>query len=113
MQGLNYFAAPGVINMSEVLAMEVVKIACEHFDVPVKHIMGRSRRQAYVNPRFTAIWILRHDKKMTLKSIGDLFGRDHSAVSNAIETTDKWIATEDWTRKHILPILIKLGVNGK
>jgi chromosomal replication initiation ATPase DnaA len=51
-----------------------------------KDIRGKCRQRELVKARWIAMYFIRHQTDFTLKTIGDMFGRDHTTVIHALET---------------------------
>lgn len=68
--------------------MEIVLKGSIH-NIP--EITSKSRVQDVVAIRMVAMWALRRNTPITLKSLGKLFNRDHTTVIHACQTVDRLI----------------------
>ncbi len=65
---------------------------CHKYNLSIDAIASKSRKKGTVLPRQIAMFMLRHQTKMTFKEIGDLFGsRDHSTAIYACNTVQDLI----------------------
>lgn len=89
---INYWAIPSVRKTKlnprqrEELANEFIECVCIYYNITNKDIRGKDRFRNIVMARHMAMYILREKVKLKLKVIGDLFGRDHTTVMNAIRS---------------------------
>lgn len=67
------------------IAMEIIGIVAAKLDVPVPDMLSQSRRREVMLPRCIAISHIRRNTTLSLKKIGNIFGRDHSTVIYSLE----------------------------
>ena len=60
----------------------------------VKLMKSDTRKNDPVKARQQAIYLLKKHTKMSLHSIGDIFGKDHATVIHSIKTVENFIETE-------------------
>lgn len=91
------YVIPGLTNMpswSEYTMSAAVEALSEHYNIPVKCIKGKSRKDnlVYVRHLF-CYWMYRNYNKYTsLKDIGVfLDGRDHTTIINSIAIFQGWL----------------------
>ncbi len=62
-----------------------VETVCNHFDIGIEVIMGRSKRQNLCVPRWL-VFYLAHEKGMSCSELGRLFDRNHSGILYAVQS---------------------------
>lgn len=68
--------------------------ACRMYGVPLRDLVGPSRRVKIVHIRHMAMWAARECTSASLPKIGRRFGgRDHTTVLHAVRKIDALIAT--------------------
>lgn len=70
---------------------EALRILEEESGFEVETILSRSRKTEVVSARYVGIYVLKKLTKLSLKSIGEVFGRDHSSIIHALENVNYWI----------------------
>lgn len=64
----------------------ILQAICQHFDVPIEALRGKARDRKTVIPRHYAMYLLRHEARLSLPEIGSLLGgRDHTTVMHGCE----------------------------
>lgn len=53
--------------------------------IPVKKLMGISRKQAYVLPRHICFFLLKSLFPISFQEIGDIFGKDHTTIMHGVK----------------------------
>ena len=67
-------------------AKNILFSICEYFKVDLEDVVGKSRLDEYITPRFWAIWFIRANTNLSLKQIGRMMGnRDHTSVIHALK----------------------------
>ena len=90
---------------------DVVKKVSEIRNVPMKLIVGPSRRKEIVKTRHIAIYLCRELTSNTLTSIGLFFGgRDHTTVMHACSQVEKVYKKKSAVTKFINQISRNLSV---
>lgn len=80
---------------------KIIEIVCDHFKLAVKEVQSRSRVREFVYARNIIFYLLRKHTKMSLKSSGELFGRDHTTVIHGIETLNNLMYTDTDVRSEV------------
>lgn len=62
----------------------VLNIVCHHFDKSFKTLNTHSRERIYVYPRQVIMYLLKEFSLPSFKSVGEVFGKDHTTVMHAI-----------------------------
>jgi hypothetical protein len=68
----------------EAIANEIIAKVCTYYNITNEEIRGKKRYRTLVMARHMSMYLIRTRVKLKLKSIGDLFGRDHSTVMHGI-----------------------------
>ena len=79
------YILPGTKNINY-QPEDVIKDVCSYFNIQVSDMISKSRKRRHAEPRHIAMWLIRSDFNLTLKHIGDMFGRDHATVIYAHKT---------------------------
>ncbi len=75
----------------------ILKLVCEHFNLPTNFVIGKSRKKPYVEARHIAMYLSREHTNQRLKAIGLFFGcRDHTTVIHAIHHIEAILFTKDY-----------------
>jgi len=89
---VNYWAMPSIrkqklsLKEKQTMANEIIAKVCIRYGVSNEGIRGKKRVGMLIMARHMSMYLIRTRAKLTLKSIGDLFGRDHTTVINAIKS---------------------------
>lgn len=65
----------------------ILAVVASLFNVPVKRLRQRNRRQEVTSARYVAAWLLRRRRWATTK-IGDLFRLDHSTIVSGLRRVE-------------------------
>ena len=65
---------------------KIINKVADFYGLTNKEIRGKCRKRPLVKARFIAMYFLRQKTDFTLKTIGDMFGRDHTSVIHALNT---------------------------
>lgn len=65
-------------------AHQLMAVTADAHDLPVVLLTGRSQHRPVVEARHEAMRLIRQQTSLSLIQIGDLFGRDHTTVLNAV-----------------------------
>ena len=88
--------------LNRVTVAQIQKLTAECFDVTVKDLKGRSKKEFYVLPRHVAMYLVRELLKPSLQAIGEGFGgRDHGTVMNALRHVNDILQTQPAVRARI------------
>jgi chromosomal replication initiator protein len=104
---MNYICVPGIkddyrAEIAPVVTPErIIEAVCEHFKLSLKGLQGRSRVREFVYARHIIFYLLRKHTKMSLKSAGELFGRDHTTVIHSVDTLNNLMYTEPDVRAEV------------
>lgn len=88
---MNYFAIPGIILEKPPVPIDsyIIELVCEYYKISDLNIKSKSKKRIFTIPRMIAMYFLSKKTKLSLTSIGKMFGgRDHSTVIYAIQTIE-------------------------
>jgi chromosomal replication initiator protein len=80
---------------------KIIETVCEHFKLTFKDLQSRSRVREFVYARHIIFYLIRKHTKMSLKSSGEMFGRDHTTVIHSVETLNNLMYTEYDVRSEV------------
>ncbi len=86
----------------------VINVVTAFFQTPLATLATQSRRKDVCVPRQLAMYLCRQYTDASLQEIGQIFGRNHSAVTNAVEKTEREILANAPLRYQIEAITEKL-----
>jgi chromosomal replication initiator protein len=91
-----------VSKQSKTVTIEgIKKLVCKYYNVTLKDLLSRSRKQAIVKPRQIAIYLSRRYTDQTLQVIGKSFNRYHATAMHAIDAVEKGIKQKTAIQKHV------------
>lgn len=85
----------GLINISKtrpkhLSAKQIIERTARHFQIPIEDIVGPKRDKDIVVPRQVAMYILRHELKLSFPKIAKELGRkDHTTAIHSVEKIDR------------------------
>lgn len=71
------------------------------FKVSLEELRSPSRKQSLVFPRHLAMYLTRKFTKLSLSEIGELYCRDHSTVTHAVQAITKQMASQTAVREQV------------
>ena len=77
-----------MIKYSETI---IDKIA-DYYKILPKDIKGKSRKRYFVKARFIAMYCIKNNTSLTLKTIGDMVGRDHTTIIHSLRTIENTLS---------------------
>ena len=86
---------PGLINQQEINSDRIIDIICKYYDTNIEQLKKRNRKREIVTVRRMCIYFLKKNTHSTLKSIGDIFGQDHTTVIHSLDTIQDFIDIKD------------------
>lgn len=98
---MNYQIIPGLPkkNPTHIPAAAIIQLVANYFKVDnfftPENIIRKNRKREIVTARQMAILLLRKNTPLSLKSIGDLFGKDHTTVIHSIRTMTDLIFVDE------------------
>ena len=99
------YTAPGIpkITPSFVSAKKIISVTATYFNVGnyfmPDTIKRRNRKREIVVARQISMLLIRKNTQLSLKSIGSIFGKDHTTVIHSIKTiTDQSEVNEETLR---------------
>lgn len=76
---------------SSINEMRIIRRVCEYYEVMPKQLFGSSRKRKFVEPRYMAWYLMRKHTDLTLKTMGNIFDRDHATVLHGLRAIQGWI----------------------
>src|SRR3972149_6360316 len=104
---MNYISIPGIKEQyrsqcAPVITSEgIIKTVCDHLDVRFDDLKTKCRIREYVHARHIIFYFLKKHTSLTLKSMGEIFNRDHTTVIHGLENLNDIIATEQTVKADI------------
>lgn len=86
----------------------VITKVCEHYGLSRDKMMGTSRKKEILVPRQISMYLCRNLLAMSLPTIGKLFKKDHSTVSNAIDKVESGLHNDPLLQGDIRAIRTEL-----
>ena len=83
---------PGNIP-TDALVEKILTTVCKNYGIGVDQIKSKKKTDNIANARHTAIYIIRNLTDLSLKEIGEIFGRDHTTVMASINKIEINIKT--------------------
>lgn len=69
-----------------VAADNIIDKISDFYGIANKDIRGKCRRREFVKARYLAVFFIKQNTDFTLKTIGEMFGRDHTSIIHALKT---------------------------
>lgn len=104
---MNYICIPGIKEEYRAVSApmftpdRIIETVCEHFKLKLKDLESRSRVRELVFARHIIFYLIRKHTKMSLKSAGELFDRDHTTVIHSVDTLNNLMYTEPDVRAEV------------
>lgn len=80
---MNPYTYPGIPSKSK--AEKVLDKISKHYKVSREELLNGCRKEKSTQIRREAMWLLKHEAKMSDKEIGELFGVDRSTVFKTLK----------------------------
>lgn len=110
--GLKGKKLPVQLFINKTSASEVVRVACDVFDIEHNSFVGKGRKREVCEARHIVSYILVKKLGMTLKKVGEnyLGKRDHTTVINSLKKYNNLHQTDEEFRNKASLILDKVNV---
>ncbi len=102
-QAISYID-PGNIPTG-VMVEKILSVVTKHYGISIEDIKSKKRTENISNARHTAIYIIRNITSLSLKEIGNVFGRDHATVLSSISKVDTNIKTKNRSASEIKKLI--------
>ena len=89
----------------------ILTAVSKEYSVPIEHLKSNKRTNNIANARHIAIYLIKHMTDLTLKEIGEIFGRDHSTVSSSLDNVRLSIQTKNNYEKQIDALIEQIKGN--
>lgn len=66
----------------------VINIFCSNMGISFEELKAKTRKHEVLHPRYILMYLLKQNKRNSLQSIGNLFGKDHATVLNALKKVE-------------------------
>ena len=91
-----------IVQQQRNITIDVIKkVVCKYYNVSMKELVSRSRKQRIVRPRKVAIFLSRKYTDQPLQAIGKMFNRYHATALYAISAVERGMKTDVPLRKHV------------
>ena len=71
------------------------KVNSKYYSIPIEDIKSKKRNENIAGARHAAIYLVRKMTELSLKDIGNIFGRNHATVLSSIDKVDINIKTKN------------------
>lgn len=91
-----------IARQQKAITVEAIKkLVCQNFNLSIKDIISKSRKQQIVRPRQIAIFLARRYTDQPLQSIGKSFNRQHATAIHAINAVENAIKTKSPVKRQV------------
>jgi len=91
-----------IVRQRKRITIEAIKkLVCTYYDVSIKDVMSRSRKQNLVRPRQMAMYLARNYTDAPLQSIGKSFNRYHATALHSINCIERGIKQNSSIKKQV------------
>lgn len=95
----------------EISVKSIVAAVSEYYDIASSLLVGKTRKQEVVIARQTAMYLIKQNTQLSLKSIGAHFGgRDHTTVIHSCQVIGNYMETDERIQTAIATLNDRLGV---
>jgi chromosomal replication initiator protein len=95
----------------EISVKAILSAVSEYYDIPLTLITGKTRKQEVVLARQMAMYIIKQNTALSLKSIGSHFGgRDHTTVIHSCQMMKNYLETDARAQTAMNALLERLGI---
>lgn len=99
------------VHKNSLTVGQISLAVCKHFKIEEVRVRGYSRKAKVALARQVLMYLLRHELRLSLASIGEFVGgRDHSTVIHSIEKIEKIIVNNGAMRDEISRIKTRAGM---
>ncbi len=124
---ISYYSYPGIVNIGtssiiisdKIEAMVFVTRVCKVLNAPINKVLSDTRKSEIMEVRHICMYLIKNylrlksKNKTTLKFIGDIFGRDHSAIIYSLKVCKNWIDTNKSYREKFEKVVEELELTHK
>jgi chromosomal replication initiator protein len=86
----------------------IKKLVSKYYNISVKEMVSRSRKQAIVRPRQVAIYLARKYTDQSVQAIGRSFNRYHATALHAINTVEKGLKQKGQIQQQVTLLCRKI-----
>ena len=91
---------PGNIP-TDALIENILTVVSKYYSVPIEDMKSKKKTDSVANARHVAIYLIRTLTSLSLKEIGNIFGRDHTTVISSVNKIELNIKTINKTASEI------------
>lgn len=84
---------------------KILNAVSKSYGVAIEDIKSKKKTENIANARHTSIYIIRNMTNLSLKEIGNIFGRDHSTVLSSLNKMETNIKTKNKTASDIKKLI--------
>ena len=84
---------------------KILSSVSKSYGVPIEDIKSKKKTENIANARHTSIYIIRNMTNLSLKEIGNIFGRDHSTVLSSLNKMETNIKTKNKTASDVKKLI--------
>ncbi len=92
---MNYYIIPGIVRKTPIKMEHILEAVCEVCNTSMDELKRRNRKRELVMARHFICYFLRKETGLSLKSIGNLFGHDHTTVIHGVNTITNLLCVKD------------------
>jgi len=92
---MNYYTIPGIKRPGTIGEDHIINAVCFVCNTTFEALKKRNRKRELVMARQFIYYFLRKRTALSLKSIGEIFGQDHTTVIHSVDTITNLLCTED------------------
>lgn len=86
----------------------ILNTIVEYFGISQSIILTKTRKREVVYPRQLAMYFMAYYTLLSLKQIGEMFGKDHTTVIHSIDAIEGWASNDEKVREQIHQITQKI-----
>ncbi len=95
----------------EVSVKSIIASVSEYYDIALPLLVGKTRKQEVVIARQTAMYLIKQNTQLSLKSIGSHFGgRDHTTVIHSCQVISNYLETDERIQNAMQILTERLGI---
>lgn len=105
------YAIPGLIekqDQNKMLVDRIIYAVCDYYKLTFDELKRRERYRAIVTGRQMIMYLLREKTNMSLKAIGEIFGKDHTTIIHAVRTFSGHLKYDDAVKRDYQSVIMFL-----
>lgn len=102
---ISAYAIPGIRKVDKIIYPETIEqVVSDYYCVSGVEMHKRSRSRERVTCRQIVSWLMRKHTSMTMKIIGEWYGKDHTTAIHSIQAASNLIETNEGIREDVRKI---------